>query len=218
MSAERRNELLAKGLCFTCEEPGHLSRNCPKTSAVISKKKGRPPGISSNAATIAVASTSDDAKEYDFLSVSATDSEFISEDEDIPPLQEVSDSESESSVLDPTETFESRLRLWEHAIIEQERRLRNPLPRAHRIGDILGESAAALLEFLQPFPGDERVSWADEQRDTRRFEVIRVSEDSYEIHDSFSGEITILPFAFLKVPHFQIARWYASILEQQLDV
>ncbi|KAJ7302842.1 hypothetical protein DFH08DRAFT_651962, partial [Mycena albidolilacea] len=204
MSAERRNELLAKGLCFTCEEPGHLSRNCPKTSTVTSKKKGKPPGISSNAAT-------------------------ITEDEDLPPLQEVSDSESESSVLDaqdqeilvygePTETFESRLRLWERAIVEQERRLQNPLPRAHRIGDILGESAAALLEFLQPFPGDERVSWADERRDTRRFEVIRVSEDSYEIHDSFLGEMTLLPLAFLKVPHFQIARWYASILAQQLDV
>jgi hypothetical protein len=98
------------------------------------------------------------------LLVSETDPEFISEDEDLPPLQEVSDSESESCVPgaqdpeiliygDPTETFESQLRLWEHAIIEQERRLRNFLPRAQRISDILGERTAALLEFLQPFPG-----------------------------------------------------------------
>lgn len=29
-SLQRRNEMLAKGLCFNCEEHGHLARNCPK--------------------------------------------------------------------------------------------------------------------------------------------------------------------------------------------
>src|SRR6202000_573874 len=43
---QRRNELLAKGLCFNCEEAGHLARDCEKVTTVISKKKGKPPGSS----------------------------------------------------------------------------------------------------------------------------------------------------------------------------
>ncbi|KAJ7067755.1 hypothetical protein B0H15DRAFT_958148 [Mycena belliarum] len=44
-SAKRRNEMLAQGRCFTCEEPGHLARNCPTTTNVKSDVKGRPPGF-----------------------------------------------------------------------------------------------------------------------------------------------------------------------------
>ncbi|KAJ7331563.1 hypothetical protein DFH08DRAFT_966547 [Mycena albidolilacea] len=54
MSAERRNEMLAKGLCFTCSEHGHVARDCPKSSTVKSKTKGKPPGSN----TSQVASTS----------------------------------------------------------------------------------------------------------------------------------------------------------------
>jgi hypothetical protein len=58
MSPQRRNELLAKGLCFICEEAGHLARNCPKTSTVTSKQKGKPPGFGTHAVRLPTASDS----------------------------------------------------------------------------------------------------------------------------------------------------------------
>jgi hypothetical protein len=45
-----------------------------------------------------------------------------------------------------------------------------------------------------------------------------VSRDFYEINDVFTQGITILPLAFLRVPHFQIARWYSSHLAQELKL
>ncbi|KAJ6459700.1 hypothetical protein C8R47DRAFT_1226521 [Mycena vitilis] len=60
-STKRRNEFLAKGLCFKCEEPGHLARNCPNVHTISSEKKGQPPGISTHAANIVTSSASRDA-------------------------------------------------------------------------------------------------------------------------------------------------------------
>jgi hypothetical protein len=37
MTAQEREDIMKKGLCFGCKEPGHISRNCPK------KNQGRTP-------------------------------------------------------------------------------------------------------------------------------------------------------------------------------
>ncbi|KAJ7263690.1 hypothetical protein B0H12DRAFT_961723, partial [Mycena haematopus] len=219
MSPERRNELLAKGLCFTCEEPGHLARNCPKTMTVTSKNKGKPPGIRSNSVTIPYDLIDDPETDPELLP-SETDSEWsTSELEAMSPLKSASDSETSDNLYDSNrDTFEGRLRLWERASIERDLQARDLLPRAHRIGDIMGASACSLLEFLQPYPGDERVPWSDERRDGKRFRITRVSRNFYEIDDVFTGGVTILPLAFLRVPHFQIARWYSGHLAQEMEL
>ncbi|KAF8126237.1 hypothetical protein K438DRAFT_2001507 [Mycena galopus ATCC 62051] len=168
-----------------------------------------------------------EAEEYEIVNKPESDpdpSEGDSEwsavnSESMPPLRTSSSSEeSDICYENSRETFESRLHLWERALAEQETRARNPLPRAHRIGDIMGDSACSFLEFMQPYPGDEFVPWSDERRDGKRFRVTRVSRDFYEINDIFTKGITILPLAFLRVPHFQIARWYSSHLAQELEL
>ena len=37
MTTQEREDIMRKGLCFGCKEPGHISRNCPK------KNQGRTP-------------------------------------------------------------------------------------------------------------------------------------------------------------------------------
>ncbi|KAJ7206189.1 hypothetical protein B0H12DRAFT_1243344 [Mycena haematopus] len=54
-SAKRRNEMLAQGLCFTCEELGHLARNCPTTTNVKSDQRGKPPGFGTHSAQLSSA-------------------------------------------------------------------------------------------------------------------------------------------------------------------
>ncbi|KAJ7840876.1 hypothetical protein B0H13DRAFT_1910512 [Mycena leptocephala] len=147
----------------------------------------------------------------------------------MPDLKSVSGSEEEEVAPsgwdlpqpiygDPEETFENRLHVWEQAIAYQDKRLSNPLPRAHRIGDILGHAAASLLEFLQPCPGDERISWADERQDSRRFKLDRAEPEFYIIHDNLTDVVSILPLEYLRVPHFQLGKWYACHLALQLDI
>lgn len=61
MSTQKRNEMLAKGLCFTCNEPRHLARNCPKNNSVNSKKKGRVLVIATHAVRVQSGSAARDA-------------------------------------------------------------------------------------------------------------------------------------------------------------
>ena len=37
MTTQEREEIMKRGFCFGCKEPGHISRNCPK------KNQGRTP-------------------------------------------------------------------------------------------------------------------------------------------------------------------------------
>jgi hypothetical protein len=53
MSAQKRNEMLAEGRCFTCNDVGHFARNCPKTANIVSKQKGKPPGFGIHAVRFA---------------------------------------------------------------------------------------------------------------------------------------------------------------------
>ena len=45
MTIEQRNEMMRKGLCFICEKPGHLGRNCPTKGQPSNNRK--PPSYAS---------------------------------------------------------------------------------------------------------------------------------------------------------------------------
>ncbi|KAJ7616563.1 hypothetical protein FB45DRAFT_1105783 [Roridomyces roridus] len=159
-------------------------------------------------------------------------SEEASDSGSMPALESVSASSSDEELSVPMaevprivipghsdEEFESRTWLWAHANEEHDRRLRSCVPRAHRIGDILGRSAASMLEFMQPYPGDELITWSDERRDTRRFRLERQADDYYVVFDSFHPETsTILPLEYLRVANFQLGLWYAHQIAHQLDM
>ncbi|KAJ7083433.1 hypothetical protein C8R44DRAFT_652063, partial [Mycena epipterygia] len=218
--------MLAKGLCFNCNEPGHLARNCPKTNNVSSKIKGKPPGMS----TYSVRETqpSDGSVSDSVPSLqSVSESSSESSDEDPPDLQAVSDSSDSGSDITthvgnygaPDETFEDRLGLWAHATesIGAPRNLEG-LTRERRLGDVLGNTVAALLEFFQPYPGDERISWSDDRRDAKRFRVSGPFNSSYTIEDTFSDQVVVLDLEALRCPHFHLLDWFARKRAEALEL
>ena len=152
------------------------------------------------------------------------------EDGSMPALRSVtdssdsgSDSGASSEYTDsvaygvPQETLEDRFRLWGRASERCEPR--GPAqPRAHRLGDVLGNTVAALLEFFQPYPGDERVPWSDDRRDAVRFRVLSPGGENLVIEDSFFDEVTVLPLEYLRVPQFYFLEWFAGQRASSLGV
>jgi Zinc knuckle len=46
LTLEKRNEMMRKGLCFNCEEQGHLSKDCPKKKKASTSQTTSPPSYS----------------------------------------------------------------------------------------------------------------------------------------------------------------------------
>ncbi|KAJ7214743.1 hypothetical protein C8J57DRAFT_948667, partial [Mycena rebaudengoi] len=78
------------------------------------------------------------------------------------------------------------------------------------LGDLLAQGATALLEFLQPYPGDERPRKAFRDADEPRFSVVPISETEYSIYDGFYDELVNLPTYLLRNPSFRLADWFAK--------
>jgi hypothetical protein len=167
-------------------------------------------------------SSDDDSDIPALQSCSDTESEISEDETDNPDLHSVSDSDSETDDDEPSpphfpghlnETFEDRMHLFKDIS-----RTGNITMKRHsrRLGDLLAEGAKALLEFLQPYAGDELVPFDDPCRDQARFEVSRVSENDYLIWDQFFDEITVLPERLLREPNFELAAWYAVRIGRQL--
>jgi hypothetical protein len=154
---------------------------------------------------------------------SVSDSEDGSESS-MPSLKTVSDSSdgssdcsNESDLVLPGqegETFEDRLSSWARASrevcqeINQERLDKIP-PRAHRLGDVLGNTIAALLDFFKPYPGDNCLEWSDERHDGTHFCVLRAGAECFVIEDTYSEEVVTLPLEYVRQPTFQLLDWYA---------
>lgn len=117
------------------------------------------------------------------------------------------------------ESFEDRLKLWARVFEETYRKCNTtPRPRAHRLGDVLGNTVAALLEFFQPYLGDEQVPWSDERRESVRFRVLRASQEHLVIEDSYFDEAVILPLEYLCVPAFHFLEWHACQCVMALNI
>ncbi|KAJ6545721.1 hypothetical protein B0H19DRAFT_894430, partial [Mycena capillaripes] len=208
MSTQKRNEMLAKGLCFNCNEPGHLARNCPKNQTVPSKKKGKPPGMAAHAVHIPTASSSRDALRESTQVLEAFALRF----------GDLSEVEEGGEPLQTFDTSEHDFELVSGVDSQSENEPSCPPERSHRLGDVLGKTVAALLEFFQPYPGDERVPWADERRDSTRFRVLRPANNVYTIEDSYFDEVTILPLEYLRVPTFHLLEWYSRQRAMALEI
>ena len=110
----------------------------------------------------------------------------------------------------PEETLDDRFRLW--GLVAEKygtEKIRDVPPRAREVGDLLGNTVAALLDFFQPYPGDELIPWSDVRRDAVRFRVMRPSQDVYVIDDAYFDEVTVLPMECLRQPTFHLFQWYA---------
>jgi hypothetical protein len=66
-----------------------------------------------------------------------------------------------------------------------------------------------LLEFFQPYPGDERVPWSDDHCEAMRFRILRVGKSCHTIEDTFAEEVVVLPIDYLHQPTFHFLDWYA---------
>jgi hypothetical protein len=160
--------------------------------------------------------------DYDFLSVDDTETEVefsdISDD-DIPDLQSVSDSEDEIEIEAPLhhpghaeETFEDRLSTIRRVLADDGEIYEREAVSRHQLGDVLGQSAQAFLEFLQPYPGDDVVPRDDARRSCNRFEVIRGTNGDFSIKDAYLGIETALPASYLMTPAFHLASWYSQVI------
>ncbi|KAF8172626.1 hypothetical protein K438DRAFT_1611694, partial [Mycena galopus ATCC 62051] len=315
MSDQKRNEMLAKGLCFTCGEPGHLARNCSKTRAAPSKTKNRPPGLHVHFAEMGMQgyssrdalnestevletfqvgavrfgnlhgveeggeplqtfadSSVDSETEFDLVSEISSTNEINSVPErpigdiyamytelmlqNAQPYPEIGDvpagaiqvllekydvsegvpvddkfevqPQGEALVIsdrqNATCVFLSRKLLEDHrfdlaewynrAVSEScstdssEYDLLEPA-RARQLGDVLGNTLAALLDFFQPYPGDESVPWSDDRREEKCFRVSRASAEHIAIKDTFSDKVVNLPLEYVREPKFHMLDWYA---------
>ncbi|KAJ6488750.1 hypothetical protein C8R45DRAFT_929460 [Mycena sanguinolenta] len=138
-------------------------------------------------------------------------------------------SDEDSDIGDPTrlvmigdngETMEDRLKYWAHVASELPASAPRPEPvsRSHRIGDVLGDTIAALLEFFKPYPGDIQIPWTDEREAARRFRVMRASEESYVIDDSWFDWATPLPMELIRSSNFYLLEWYARAQAKSLGI
>ena len=107
-------------------------------------------------------------------------------DDDAPDLQSMSDSDwnehrGSTSNLSGASTDSD----WDE-------RTYNPM------GDILGEAVAQILESSEPYPGDTNFS----QHLHDRFEVVRVGDEQYQVHDRHQQMFCYLPVHMVRQPDF----------------
>ena len=193
--------MLAAGFCFTCKQPGHLSRNCPTTSLVKSSGSKPPRTTSFNIEPTVTGHEQDDPVEIlDSLPLGA----MAFGDVDLTDL-DPSNKWMELTapvILGPVDEWREEYPCWKEPGVWARR----------HIGDCYALVADAALTLAQPFPGDEEFDMLS-IRPELRFRVVKVQDTvpEYIIHDHLTNEPVAIDKSFLEKPRFDIGRWYAKL-------
>ncbi|KAJ7161698.1 hypothetical protein C8R46DRAFT_1222964 [Mycena filopes] len=248
MSAQRRSEMLAKGLCFSCAEPGHLARNCPDNNFSSHDALYESTEVLESFHVGSVRfgdlyGVEEGGEPLQSFAESENDFEFISEqnfEHDFEPEFNSSDYDSPSSVIEDLNEFvslsgdeihplpsrqavsdnESECDSGTHTsmpCLESIDDSSNSAQGARRLGDVLGNTVPALLEFSQPYPGGETIPWSDDRRDAIRFRALRHA-DFYVIEDTFFEECMVLPLEYIRERSFHLVEWYARRRAQAMGI
>jgi hypothetical protein len=207
LSAERKAEMIAKGLCFNCGEAEHMARNCPKKRIVPSKKKGKPPGLQANAVQMSIpsGSSSRDALHESTQGVLETfalrfNSSGVQEGGE--PLQAFSDSENDFDLISDVSSDLGVESVGENT----------------PIGDIYAMHVELMLQNAQPYPGDNLLPDAEGLASEKRFLVYLFSDTEYIVSDSAHLEGIVLSAELLRDADFMPALWYAQMRAEELGL
>ncbi|KAJ7691372.1 hypothetical protein B0H17DRAFT_1133887 [Mycena rosella] len=114
----------------------------------------------------------------------------------MPPLRdaEEDDLEDESDPTGIPSWFEDQYLMRQKACLkivnDNGTQYKGYNPEGRCIGDTLGMAVARLLDFSQPYPGDERLC---------------LTTESYIVRDGYFGEDVVLPTEYLCAPQFALA-------------
>ncbi|KAJ8457109.1 hypothetical protein ONZ45_g18448 [Pleurotus djamor] len=209
MSPQERQRLQSEGKCFTCKQPGHLSRNCPKNNTITSKG-ARPPGLRVN--------------NIDFAGYVVD--EYVPEDGNLLDLNMLGDHElveggnyeaigSDSEV---GSVMEDEADMVDFDFVDERwlRFLTSTYPDG-RVGDASANTQTWMLELGRElgFVGDEGL---DLPLDALRFAIDPISEFSHCVWDR-GHEISFhILSSRLRDPKFNICEWYNKKLSSYLGI
>ncbi|KAJ7681487.1 hypothetical protein B0H17DRAFT_1205763 [Mycena rosella] len=223
LHGHKRKEMLAKGLCFTCREPGHLLRNCEKNNSVTSKKKGKPPGLSTHVVRLQSGSALvESTAVLETLHIGVMQFDLSRVEEGGEPIQtlDFSDPESfeliselQSVISDDSEPKESPLKKRKPGCADPTCWCMEG-GDVKSIGNIYAFKAALMLQAVQPYPGDASPCEPDDAFEEERFLLYSVSDNNYIIMDRQRDSELTINKEFLRNSDFMPALWYAQeILE-----
>jgi hypothetical protein len=184
-------------LCYSCGEPGHISRNCPRGN-VVSHHGKKPPGAASFSVEIAgiepvIEEGTDEVEVLDSLPLGAV------------LLMETDSHENEG--VEP---------LWYESILG-----RNTVARPE-LGDCYAMFIEWILSTWGNYPEDVRFGMLRENPQACkmpvRFNARRVRRDNYLIVDHRCDFRIKIPIALMENPLFDLRSWYAKRRAKHFNV